>query len=120
MGNLAPLLDLMVQKLREPNFKKLIVLCTRIDDINEEFQGTGWSHRNNFLLKLATAGGDKVAICQYRSRGDLKILFGLPHQGAFYIHSKTWIFDDLFLITGSANCNRRGYSHDSELDIEIR
>jgi hypothetical protein len=40
-------------------------------------------------------------------------------RGLFYIHSKTWIFDDEFLIVGSANCNRRGYSHDSELDIGI-
>src|SRR5208337_1953172 len=37
----------------------------------------------------------------------------------FYVHSKTWIFDDEFLISGSANCNRRGYSHDSELDFAV-
>jgi len=119
MGSYASILDLLVNKVRESNFKKLIILCTRIDDINDEFQGTGWAHRSNFIRSLVSAGNDKVVICQYKSRGNLGESFGEAHQGAFYIHSKTWIFDDLFLITGSANCNRRGYSHDSELDVGI-
>jgi len=119
MGSNASLLDLLVNKVRERNFKKIIIFCTRIDDINDEFQGTGWAHRKNFIDSLVSAGNDKVVICQYKSRETLKSSFGEAHQGAFYIHSKTWIFDDLFLITGSANCNRRGYSHDSELDVGI-
>lgn len=119
MGSAASLLDLLVNKVRESNFKKLIIFCTRIDDINDEFQRTGWSHRNNFILSLVNAGNEKVVICQYKSRGDLGTSFGQSHEGAFYIHSKTWIFDDIFLITGSANCNRRGYSHDSELDVGV-
>jgi phosphatidylserine/phosphatidylglycerophosphate/cardiolipin synthase-like enzyme len=67
------------------------------------------------------AGGSKVEICQYKSKDKL----GCPPAdmnpwgGLFYIHSKTWVFDDEYLITGSANCNRRGYSHDSELDIGV-
>lgn len=119
MGRTVPVLDLLVRKVKEPQFKKLIVLCTRIDDINEEFQGTGWNHRQNFLKSLIDAGNEKVVFCQYKSRGVLKTTFGEAHQGAFYVHSKTWIFDDLYLVTGSANCNRRGYSHDSELDVGI-
>jgi phosphatidylserine/phosphatidylglycerophosphate/cardiolipin synthase-like enzyme len=35
------------------------------------------------------------------------------------VHSKTWIFDDSFALVGSANCNRRGYSHDSEVAAGI-
>jgi phosphatidylserine/phosphatidylglycerophosphate/cardiolipin synthase-like enzyme len=35
------------------------------------------------------------------------------------VHSKTWIFDDLFFITGSANVNERGYSHDSEAVVGV-
>lgn len=44
---------------------------------------------------------------------------GFVDAEVFYIHSKTWIFDDVFLITGSANRNRRGYSDDSELDVAV-
>lgn len=32
-----------------------------------------------------------------------------------YVHSKTWVFDDELVVVGSANCNRRGYQHDSEV-----
>lgn len=36
-----------------------------------------------------------------------------------YVHSKCWVFDDELAVIGSANCNRRGYQHDSELDAFI-
>lgn len=36
-----------------------------------------------------------------------------------YIHSKCWVFDDELAVIGSANCNRRGYQHDSEVDAFI-
>lgn len=32
-----------------------------------------------------------------------------------YVHAKTWVFDDEFAIIGSANCNRRSWTHDSEV-----
>jgi phosphatidylserine/phosphatidylglycerophosphate/cardiolipin synthase-like enzyme len=34
-----------------------------------------------------------------------------------YVHAKTWIFDDQMAIIGSANCNRRGLSSDSEANV---
>lgn len=36
-----------------------------------------------------------------------------------YVHAKTWVIDDELAIIGSANCNRRGYQHDSEVDAFI-
>ncbi len=36
-----------------------------------------------------------------------------------YVHSKTWIFDDELIVTGSANADRRGYTYNSEADIVI-
>jgi phosphatidylserine/phosphatidylglycerophosphate/cardiolipin synthase-like enzyme len=39
-----------------------------------------------------------------------------PHT---YVHSKCWVFDDELAVIGSANCNRRGYQHDSEIDAFI-
>jgi len=36
-----------------------------------------------------------------------------------YVHSKCWVIDDELAVIGSANCNRRGYQHDSEADAFI-
>jgi phosphatidylserine/phosphatidylglycerophosphate/cardiolipin synthase-like enzyme len=36
-----------------------------------------------------------------------------------YVHAKSWVFDDELAVIGSANCNRRGYLHDSEVDAFI-
>ena len=36
-----------------------------------------------------------------------------------YVHAKTWIFDDKFATIGSANCNRRGMTYDSEVSAGI-
>ena len=38
-----------------------------------------------------------------------------PGDPGTYVHSKMWIFDDECAIVGSANCNNRGYFHDSEM-----
>jgi phosphatidylserine/phosphatidylglycerophosphate/cardiolipin synthase-like enzyme len=118
MGNLDSILKLLTDKVKSDDFKKIIIFCTRIDDINDEFQGTGWKHRNNFISTLVAASPSKVEICQYKSKGTVGCT-GTATSSIFYIHSKTWIFDDEYLITGSANCNRRGYSHDSELDVGV-
>ncbi len=42
---------------------------------------------------------------------------GLNHQNEIYCHSKVWIIDDICAKIGSANCNRRGYTCDSEMDL---
>lgn len=34
-----------------------------------------------------------------------------------YCHSKVWIVDDICAKIGSANCNRRSYTYDSEMDL---
>lgn len=32
-----------------------------------------------------------------------------------YVHSKSWVFDDELAVIGTANCNRRSYTFDSEV-----
>ena len=36
-----------------------------------------------------------------------------------YVHSKSWVFDDELAVIGTANCNRRGYTFDSEVDAFV-
>lgn len=76
-----------------------------------------WERRKKFidLLKGDPATQDKVVVCcriQKGSKVDLKKVQPTDHT---YIHSKTFIIDDKFAIIGSANCNNRGYNHDSEV-----
>ena len=61
------------------------------------------------VIQAADNTGKKVRVRQ------------LKPPGAFntYVHSKTWVFDDRFMITGSPNVNRRGWSHDSEVAVGV-
>ena len=78
----------------------------------------GREYRRDFVDRL-TAGlspvnAGKIGIFQL-STSQAKPVFG-PHT---YVHAKSWVFDDELAVIGSANCNRRGYQHDSEVDAFI-
>lgn len=65
--------------------------------------------RREFIAPLRAAGGAKV-----------RVFHPFPPRDPFgYVHAKTWMFDDEYAIIGSANVNRRGYTHDSEVDAGI-
>jgi len=84
---------------RLPQLEALVILITQSDSIaGELFQP--WRRRRDFLLPLLAAAPGKVVV---------------RHGVAQYIHAKTFLFDDEFAIIGSANCARRGYTHDSEV-----
>jgi len=52
--------------------------------------------------------------------GKVHVFFRGPVGGGHsYIHAKTWIFDDQFAVIGSANTNRRSWTHDSEVAVGI-
>ena len=74
-----------------------------------------WEMRAQFIKVLRRGeGADKKVRIFYRvtpGTGN----FG-PHT---YIHAKTWIFDDELAVIGSANCNERGWTSDSEVIAAI-
>jgi phosphatidylserine/phosphatidylglycerophosphate/cardiolipin synthase-like enzyme len=88
-----------------PRIAHLTILIPHGSQISELPQ-TNY-RRQQFIAPLRKVGKDKVRV------------FYLTPPGAThtYIHSKTWIIDDRFAIIGSANCNRRGYTYDSEAII---
>lgn len=65
--------------------------------------------RRSFIAPLRAAGGSKVRVFHLHPPGT-------PNT---YVHSKMWVIDDELAIIGSANCNRRGYTHDSEVAAAI-
>jgi phosphatidylserine/phosphatidylglycerophosphate/cardiolipin synthase-like enzyme len=75
-----------------------------------------WYRRSQIIQSLKQVGGDRVRVFWRVTPGkDGSATFG-RHS---YVHSKTWIFDDQLAIIGSANFNRRGWSHDSEVVAAI-
>jgi len=44
---------------------------------------------------------------------------GRDHRDEIYCHTKVWIVDDVIAKIGSANMNRRSYTHDTELDLVV-
>jgi phosphatidylserine/phosphatidylglycerophosphate/cardiolipin synthase-like enzyme len=66
--------------------------------------------RGKFLDILYKAGGGKVNVYYPSSAID---------GCGTYVHAKTWVFDDKFAAIGSANCNYRGLTHDSEVSAGI-
>jgi phosphatidylserine/phosphatidylglycerophosphate/cardiolipin synthase-like enzyme len=79
--------------------KHLTILVTEKADMPQ----TG-NHRIRFLAALRKTGGDKV---------------GVFYRKDDYVHSKVYIMDDELAILGSANCNRRSLTYDSEVMAAI-
>jgi phosphatidylserine/phosphatidylglycerophosphate/cardiolipin synthase-like enzyme len=65
--------------------------------------------RANFTEILRRAGGDRVAVY------DLENEAGTP----IYVHAKVCVIDDLWLVVGSDNLNRRSWTHDSEISCSV-
>ncbi|MEO8425952.1 MAG: phospholipase D family protein [Verrucomicrobiota bacterium] len=62
-------------------------------------------HRDQFLAPLKSVAPNRVRV----------YVLDTPTGEHTYVHSKTWIFDDEFAIIGSANCNSRSWTYDSEV-----
>jgi phosphatidylserine/phosphatidylglycerophosphate/cardiolipin synthase-like enzyme len=58
---------------------------------------------------LRRAGGDRVAVY------DLENADGTP----IYVHAKVCVIDDVLVVVGSDNLNRRSWTHDSEISCSV-
>jgi phosphatidylserine/phosphatidylglycerophosphate/cardiolipin synthase-like enzyme len=95
-----------------PNIQHLTIVIphSSISDLPQV-----WSRRKAFIdLLQSSPHGHKVRVFY---------LVNPAYPGQFgpftYVHAKMWIIDDELAIIGSANCNRRGWSHDSEVIAAI-
>ena len=97
---------LLNKKLTDPKFKKLIILISDSKKISDLlFPNRKRREFIQVLLKsLSPMEKKKLSI----------FMIDTEKQPDGYVHSKLFIVDDELVIIGSANCNRRGLSHDSE------
>lgn len=94
-----------------PNIKKLIILIPH-PTLNDH--PNIWRFQKAFIDNLK--GDPKVAVCYLKAAGATPNPKKAPASDpGTYVHSKIWIIDDKFAVIGSANCNNRGYTHDSEV-----
>lgn len=96
-----------------PHIQSLIVVIPHgsITDMGPPHLDNQVNYRRRLLIDALkqAPGGEKVHIFCRRD----------PPRPHTYVHAKTWIFDDEFAIVGSANCNRRSWTHDSETIVGI-
>ncbi|MFV0645038.1 MAG: phospholipase D-like domain-containing protein [Sphingomonadaceae bacterium] len=78
----------------------------------------GKEYRRDFcqrvLSRLSPADRPKFRVFQ-KTTSQSAPVFG-NHT---YVHSKSWVFDDELAVIGTANCNRRSYTFDSEVSAFI-
>jgi phosphatidylserine/phosphatidylglycerophosphate/cardiolipin synthase-like enzyme len=83
-----------------PKIRHLTVVIPRHTDLMQ-------TNMRRFLFIGNLVGGQPA-------EQQAKVRVFVRSQSQLYVHSKLYIMDDEFAIIGSANCNRRSLTHDSE------
>jgi phosphatidylserine/phosphatidylglycerophosphate/cardiolipin synthase-like enzyme len=102
--------DALAAALRATPALRMIIVVPRYPDRDGRISGRAaraaqWRAINN----LVHAGGPRVAVY------DLENEQGTP----IYVHAKAIIVDDVWAMVGSANLNRRSWTHDSEVACAV-
>jgi phosphatidylserine/phosphatidylglycerophosphate/cardiolipin synthase-like enzyme len=96
--------DALRAALSRPGFEYLIIVTALDADL--------WQapfRRHTFITGLKNEFPGRVHAFYLRKPGAHNI----------YVHSKAWIIDDVYVKIGSANCTRRGFTNETELDIHV-
>jgi phosphatidylserine/phosphatidylglycerophosphate/cardiolipin synthase-like enzyme len=96
-----------------------VTILTSASEIADDLR-CPWGIRRAFVNTLTSglsaADRAKVRVFQLVTPGASGARRFGPHT---YVHAKTWVFDDELAVIGSANCNKRGWESDSEVDAFI-
>lgn len=100
----------LVAALGRQGFQHLTVLVPH-SSLHDGTGQTQYPFRRSRLIAALRAAdpGGKFRIFNLKPAG-------APHT---YVHAKAWFFDDEFCVIGSANTNRRSFTHDSEAVVGI-
>ncbi|WP_249933143.1 phospholipase D-like domain-containing protein [Blastococcus sp. CCUG 61487] len=94
---------------RSPELRVIAVVPRHPDGEGRLHSLTSLLGRNYAWQMVEEAGGDRVQLF------DLENEAGTP----VYVHAKVTIVDDVWAAVGSANLNRRSWTHDSELTAAV-
>ncbi|MGY2005086.1 phospholipase D-like domain-containing protein [Blastococcus sp. SYSU DS1024] len=94
---------------RSPELRLIAVVPRYVDDEGRFNFLASLLGQNTAWRMVVEAGGDRVQLF------DLENEVGRP----VYVHSKLTIVDDVWAAVGSANLNRRSWTHDSELAAAV-
>jgi phosphatidylserine/phosphatidylglycerophosphate/cardiolipin synthase-like enzyme len=94
---------------REPELRLIAVVPRYVDREGRLDLAASLLGQNSAWRTVVAAGGDRVH------------LFDLENGGArpVYVHAKVCVVDDVWAAVGSANLNRRSWTHDSELTAAV-
>ena len=101
---------LLAKLKNDPKFEFLLMVMNNSGGLDFKYAVTARNEFRQELLKL-DPNKKKWGLYTIKTPAD-------PARQAWcgsYLHSKIWIFDDGYSIIGSANCDNRGYTLDSEV-----
>ncbi len=101
---------ILAAQLRRVPTLQVIAVVPRLPDTDGPL--TGPPNRIGQLValhRLQQAGGERVGVFDPENRR------GCP----VYVHAKVCIIDDVWVVSGSDNMNRRSWTHDSELSCAV-
>ncbi len=83
------------------------------------------AHLNALIIVICDSNAVNGELHQAFARRRAAFNHLLPHavkvaivvRNNQFVHAKTWIFDDTIALVSSANINRRGFEHDSEIGV---
>ena len=91
-------------------FLRVVVVVPRYPDRDGRFSGPPYRiGQQRALREVMAAGGNRVAVY------DLDAETGWP----IYVHAKVCVVDDVWLMVGSDNLNRRSWTNDSEASCAV-
>ncbi len=101
---------LLADALRRSPRLHVVVVVPRHSDVDGRF-----SLPPNLVGRLQA-----LEVCRREAADRVHVFDVENHAGAaVYVHSKVAVIDDVWAATGSANLNRRSWSHDSELTVGV-
>jgi phosphatidylserine/phosphatidylglycerophosphate/cardiolipin synthase-like enzyme len=88
----------------------VVVVVPRYPDRDGRISGPAARIERELAMRiLRQAGGDRVLVCDIENDEGV----------AIYVHAKVCVVDDVWMMVGSDNMNRRSWTHDSELSCAV-